>query len=80
VKESSVKENQAKKELSEKHARDLAELNDKLKKNQSRVTSLISKNKVLETEAETIDKLIFRKYFSALLFRLPPYAVFSETN
>ncbi|KAK1631577.1 hypothetical protein QYE76_005892 [Lolium multiflorum] len=34
VKESSDKENQARKELSEKHARDLAELNDKLKKNQ----------------------------------------------
>ena len=36
MKESSDKENQERKELSEKHARDLAELNDKLKKNQSR--------------------------------------------
>ena len=80
IKESSDKENQARKELSEKHARDLADLNDKLKKNQSRVTSLVSKNKVLETEAETIDKLIFRKYFSALLFRLPSHALLSETE
>ncbi|KAK1662297.1 hypothetical protein QYE76_050456 [Lolium multiflorum] len=59
IKESSDKESQARKELSEKHARDLADLNDKLKKNQNRVTSLVSKNKVLETEAEAIDKLIF---------------------
>ncbi|KAK1649949.1 hypothetical protein QYE76_067754 [Lolium multiflorum] len=59
IKESSDKENEARKGLSEKHARDLADLNDKLKKNQSRVSSLVSKNKVLETEAEAIDKLIF---------------------
>ncbi|KAK1619759.1 hypothetical protein QYE76_025276 [Lolium multiflorum] len=59
IKESSNKENEARKELSEKHARDLADLNDKLKKNQNRVTSLVSKNKVLEAEAEAIDKLIF---------------------
>nr|XP_051207633.1 uncharacterized protein LOC127323556 [Lolium perenne] len=59
IKESSDKENEARKELSEKHARDLADLNDKLKKSQSRVTSLVAKNKVLEAEAEAIDKLIF---------------------
>nr|XP_051190458.1 uncharacterized protein LOC127303798 [Lolium perenne] len=60
IKESSGKENEARKELSEKHARDMAELNDKLKKSQSRVTSLVAKNKVQEVEAEAIDKLIFR--------------------
>jgi Fe2+ transport system protein B len=70
IKESSDKENEARKELSEKHARDLADLNDKLKKSQSRVTSLVAKNKVLEAEAEAIDKLIFRKRFSVLLLRL----------
>ncbi|KAK1653909.1 hypothetical protein QYE76_071714 [Lolium multiflorum] len=57
--ESSEKENQARKELSEKHARDLAELTEKLKKSQHRVTSLVAKNKAQEAEAEAIDKLIF---------------------
>ncbi|KAK1642903.1 hypothetical protein QYE76_060708 [Lolium multiflorum] len=61
IKESSGKENEARKELSEKHARDMAELNDKLKKSQSRVTSLVAKNKVQEAEAEAIDKLIFQE-------------------
>jgi predicted RNase H-like nuclease (RuvC/YqgF family) len=70
IKESSDKKNEKRKELSEKHARDLADLNDKLKKSQSRVTSLVGKNKVLEAEAEAIDKLIFRKRFSVLLLRL----------
>ncbi|KAK1683845.1 hypothetical protein QYE76_044693 [Lolium multiflorum] len=59
IQESSNKETEARKELSEKHARDLAELNEKLKKSQGRVTSLVGKNKVLEAEAEAIDKLIF---------------------
>ncbi|KAK1693251.1 hypothetical protein QYE76_009948 [Lolium multiflorum] len=59
IKESSDKENEARKELSEKHAREVAEWNDKLKKSQSRVTSLVAKNKVQEAEAEAIDKLIF---------------------
>ncbi|KAK1626886.1 hypothetical protein QYE76_001201 [Lolium multiflorum] len=59
VKKSASQENQARKELSEKHARDLAELNEKLEKSQGRVISVISKNKVLEAEAEAIDKLIF---------------------
>jgi ElaB/YqjD/DUF883 family membrane-anchored ribosome-binding protein len=62
IKESSDKENEKRKELSEKHARELTELNDKLKKSQSRVTSLVAKNKVQEAEAEAIDKLIFRKH------------------
>ncbi|KAK1627870.1 hypothetical protein QYE76_002185 [Lolium multiflorum] len=59
VKNSASQENQARKELIEKHARDLAELNEKLEKSQGRVISVISKNKVLEAEAEAIDKLIF---------------------
>ncbi|KAK1698780.1 hypothetical protein QYE76_015477 [Lolium multiflorum] len=59
VKKSASQENQARKELSQKHARDLAELNEKLEKSQGRVISVISKNKVLEAEAEAIDKLIF---------------------
>lgn len=63
VKTSASQEHQARKELREKHARDLAELNDKLEKSQGRVISVISKNKALEAEAEAIDKLIFRKRF-----------------
>ncbi|KAK1694468.1 hypothetical protein QYE76_011165 [Lolium multiflorum] len=59
VKTSASQEHKARKELSEKHARDLAELNEKLEKSQGRVISVISKNKGLEAEAEAIDKLIF---------------------
>ncbi|KAK1696517.1 hypothetical protein QYE76_013214 [Lolium multiflorum] len=59
IQESSNKETEARKELSEKHARDLAELNEKLEKSQGRVISLVAKNKVLEAEAEAIDQLIF---------------------
>ena len=71
IQESSKKETEARKELSEKHARDLADLNEKLEKSQGRVISLVAKNKVLEAEAEAIDQLIFRKLFSVSLFRLP---------
>jgi Fe2+ transport system protein B len=70
IQESSSKETEARKELSEKHARDLAELNEKLERSQGRVISTIAKNKVLEAEAEAIDKLIFRKHFSVSLLRL----------
>ncbi|KAK1630740.1 hypothetical protein QYE76_005055 [Lolium multiflorum] len=59
IQESSNKETEARKELSEKHARDKAELIDRLEKSQGRVISVISKNRVLEEEAEAIDKLIF---------------------
>ncbi|KAK1642687.1 hypothetical protein QYE76_060492 [Lolium multiflorum] len=59
IQESSSKETEARKELSEKHARDLAELNEKLEKSQGRVLSVIAKNRVLEAEAEAIDKLTF---------------------
>ena len=65
MKESSSKETEARKELSEKHAREKAELIDKLEKSQGRALSLITKNRALEAEAEAIDKLIFRKHFSA---------------
>jgi Fe2+ transport system protein B len=70
IDESSEKENLARKELSEKHARDLAELTDKLKKSQHRVTSLVAKNKVQEAEVEAIDKMIFHKRPFMLRFRL----------
>ncbi|KAK1661540.1 hypothetical protein QYE76_049699 [Lolium multiflorum] len=59
MKESSSKETEARRELSEKHTREKAELIDKLEKSQGRVISIIAKNKALEAEAETIDKLIF---------------------
>jgi hypothetical protein len=77
MKESSSKETEARKELSEKHAREKAELIDKLEKSQGRALSLIAKNKALEAEAEAIDKLIFRKHFSASLLR-PPLHIFSD--
>ncbi|KAK1606729.1 hypothetical protein QYE76_030402 [Lolium multiflorum] len=59
LKESSAEETKKKKELSEKHARDMADLDDKLKKRQQRVKTLAAKNKGHEAEAEAIDKLIF---------------------
>jgi predicted nuclease with TOPRIM domain len=71
LQESSNKETEARKELFEKHARVLADLNEKLEKSQGRVISLVAKNKVLEAEAEAVDQLIFRKLFSVSLFRLP---------
>jgi ATP-dependent RNA circularization protein (DNA/RNA ligase family) len=39
----------------------MAELADKLKKSQQRVSTLAAKNKIQEAEAEAIDKMIFRK-------------------
>nr|XP_051202176.1 uncharacterized protein LOC127315758 [Lolium perenne] len=60
IKESSDKENLVRRELSKKHARDLAELADKLKKSQQNVKTLVAKSKVQEAEAEAIDKLIFQ--------------------
>ncbi|XP_071674417.1 uncharacterized protein [Lolium perenne] len=80
MKESSSKETEARKELSEKHAREQAELIDKLEKSQGRVISTIAKNKALEAEAEAIDKLIFRKHFSASLLRPPCMFSLTELN
>ncbi|KAK1610929.1 hypothetical protein QYE76_034602 [Lolium multiflorum] len=47
------------KEREEKHAQAIAELNDKLKKSNARIKTLVAKEKTFETEAENIDKLIF---------------------
>ena len=63
LKESSEKETKDKKEREEKHAKDLSELAEKLKTSNQRVKSLVSKSKAYETEAENIDKMIFRKDF-----------------
>jgi hypothetical protein len=71
VKTSASQEHQARKELHEKHARDLAELNEKLEKSQGRTVTMISKNKALEAEAEAIDKLIFRKRFPCCCSNYP---------
>jgi hypothetical protein len=71
VKTSASQEHQARKELREKHARDLAELNEKLEKSQGRTVTMISKNKALEAEAEAIDKLIFRKRFPCCCSNYP---------
>ncbi|KAK1608535.1 hypothetical protein QYE76_032208 [Lolium multiflorum] len=59
LKESSEKETKMKKELEEKHAQDVSDLADKLKKSHQRVKTLAAKNKAYETEAENIDKMIF---------------------
>jgi AAA15 family ATPase/GTPase len=64
LKESSEKETREKKELEEKHAQATAELADKLKKSNQRIKTLVTKEKAYETEAENIDKMIFRKDFS----------------
>jgi ABC-type Fe3+-citrate transport system substrate-binding protein len=69
LKESSEKETKEKKEREEKHAKDLSELAEKLKTSNQRIKTLVSKSKAYETEAENIDKMIFRKDF--IFFRLP---------
>ena len=61
LKESSEGETKKKKELLEKHARELSDLAEKLKKSQQRIQTLAAKNKSYEAEAEAIDKIIFRK-------------------
>jgi hypothetical protein len=63
LKESTEKETREKKEQEEKHAQAIAELNDKLNKSNTRIKTLVSKANAYETEAENIDKLIFRKDF-----------------
>jgi ABC-type Fe3+-citrate transport system substrate-binding protein len=52
----------------EKHAQELSDLAEKLKKSQQRISTLVAKNKEYEAEAEAIDKMIFRKdlYFLPL--------------
>jgi ABC-type Fe3+-citrate transport system substrate-binding protein len=45
----------------EKHAQELSDLAEKLKKSQQRIQTLVAKNKEYEAEAEAIDKMIFRK-------------------
>ncbi|KAK1616694.1 hypothetical protein QYE76_022211 [Lolium multiflorum] len=59
MKESSDEENKKRKELLEKHAQEVSDLAEKLKKSHQRVQTLASKNKSYETEAEAIDKMIF---------------------
>jgi Fe2+ transport system protein B len=75
LKESSEKETREKKELEEKHAQANAELADKLNKSNTRIKTLVAKAKTYETEAEDIDKLIFRKdfllYFGFFILILP---------
>jgi ABC-type Fe3+-citrate transport system substrate-binding protein len=63
LKKSSEKETKEKKEREEKHAQDIAELGDKLKKSNARIKTLVAKAKASETEADGIDKLIFRRNF-----------------
>ena len=71
LKESSEKETKEKREREEKHAKDLSELAEKLKTSKQRIKTLVSKSKAYETEAENIDKMIFRKDF--IFFRLHYY-------
>ncbi|KAK1653032.1 hypothetical protein QYE76_070837 [Lolium multiflorum] len=59
LKESSEEESKKKKELLEKHAQELSDLAEKLKKSQQRIQTLVAKNKEYEAEAEAIDKMIF---------------------
>ncbi|KAK1629972.1 hypothetical protein QYE76_004287 [Lolium multiflorum] len=57
MKESSDEENKKRKELLEKHAQEVSDLAEKLKKSHQRVQTLASKNK--SYKAEAIDKMIF---------------------
>ncbi|KAK1643129.1 hypothetical protein QYE76_060934 [Lolium multiflorum] len=59
LKESSEEETKKKKELLEKHAQELSDLAEKLKRSQQRNQTLAAKNKDYEAEAEAIDKIIF---------------------
>jgi DNA repair exonuclease SbcCD ATPase subunit len=61
LKKSSEKEAREKKEREEKHAQDIAELGDKLKKSNARIKTLVAKAKTSETEADDIDKMIFHR-------------------
>ena len=63
LKESSEKETKERREREEKHAKELSELAEKLKTSNQRIKTLVSKLKAYETEAENIDKMIFRKDF-----------------
>ncbi|KAK1677052.1 hypothetical protein QYE76_037900 [Lolium multiflorum] len=76
LKESSEKETREKKELEEKHAQATAELDDKLKKSNTRIKTLVAKAKAYETEAEDIDKLIF----PSLRFEWTKEAALSRTE
>ncbi|KAK1664419.1 hypothetical protein QYE76_052578 [Lolium multiflorum] len=59
LKESSDEETKKRKELLEKHAQEVLDLAEKLKKSHQRIQTLASKNKSYEAEAEAIDKMIF---------------------
>ncbi|KAK1651043.1 hypothetical protein QYE76_068848 [Lolium multiflorum] len=78
MKESSDEENKKRKELLEKHAQEISDLAEKLKKSHQRVQTLASKNKSYEAEAEAIDKMIFPSLGfewtkEAVLKRTEPY-------
>ncbi|KAK1627168.1 hypothetical protein QYE76_001483 [Lolium multiflorum] len=64
LKESAETETKMKRELEEKHAQEVSDLAEKLKKSNQRIKTLAAKNRAYETEAESIDKMIFRKDFS----------------
>jgi glutaredoxin 2 len=67
LKESSEKETKEKKEREVKHSKDMADLAEKLKTSNQRVKNLVAKSKGYETEAEDIDKMIFRRNFTFFL-------------
>ncbi|KAK1647973.1 hypothetical protein QYE76_065778 [Lolium multiflorum] len=50
---------QNERELEEKHAQEVSDLAEKLKKSNQRIKTLAAKNRTYETEAENIDKMIF---------------------
>ena len=52
-----------KKEMEDKHAKEMSEMNEKLKDSNNRVKTLASKLKAAEVEATDIDQMIFRKDF-----------------
>ncbi|KAK1606064.1 hypothetical protein QYE76_029737 [Lolium multiflorum] len=76
LKESSKKETKMKRELEEKHAQEVSDLAEKLKKSNQRIKTLVAKNKTYETEAENIDKMIF----SSLGFEWTKESTLSRTE
>jgi seryl-tRNA synthetase len=80
LKESHENETKMKKELEDKHAKEMSEMAEKLKNSNNRVKTLASKLKAAEAEAEDIDKMIFRKDFTILACMCHPSLPNPETD
>jgi uncharacterized protein YfkK (UPF0435 family) len=80
LKESTEKETKSKKDLEEKLAQAMSELDEKLKMSNQMIKTLVSKAKAYEAEATDIDELIFRKDFTSPASPLHSFCPISETD